>query len=64
MNPAPATSASGAEFTQLYGELRALAHVRLRRSEPITLLDTTNLVHETWLRFQKAGPTDVAGRAR
>ena len=60
MNGAPA----GDEFALLYDELRALAHARLRRSEPITLLDTTALVHETWLRVHKAAPADVGGRSR
>src|SRR5580700_4860304 len=32
-----------------------LAHSRLRRSGPCTLLDTTVLVHEAYLRFQRAG---------
>lgn len=64
MESAPAVSTPGDEFSALYGELRALAHARLRRSEPITLLDTTALVHETWLRFQKASPAGVVGRER
>ncbi len=59
MTGAPA----GDEFAAFYNELRALAHARLRRSEPITLLDTTALVHETWLRFHKAAP-DVGDRSR
>jgi len=42
-------------FASHYKELRQLAHRRLRRSERITLLDTTSLVHESYLRFLKAG---------
>jgi len=39
----------------LYGELRALAHSRMRRSGELTLLDTVGLVHESYLRLEKAG---------
>lgn len=42
-------------FSVLYEDLRAMAHHRLSRSEPITLLDTTSLVHESYVRFLKAG---------
>lgn len=38
-------------FAALYPRLRRLAHGQLRRNEPITLLDTTGLVHELWLRL-------------
>ena len=51
-------------FSLLYRELRLLAHARLRRNEPITLLDTTSLVHETYLRVAKAGRLDLADRAK
>jgi hypothetical protein len=33
-----------------YRELHSLAHQRLSRSPSITLLDTTSLVHECYLR--------------
>ena len=36
----------------LYNELRGLARSRLRRSGQFTLLDTTALVHEGYLRLQ------------
>jgi RNA polymerase sigma factor (TIGR02999 family) len=42
-------------FSALYEDLRTMAHHRLSKSEPITLLDTTSLVHESYLRFVKAG---------
>jgi RNA polymerase sigma factor (TIGR02999 family) len=47
----------------MYRELRELAHARLKRSEQITLLDTTSLVHEAYLRLTKVGRLDVSGRA-
>lgn len=51
-------------FSALYNDLRRLAHARLRRNEPITLLDTTSLVHETFLRVLKARRVDVSERPR
>ncbi len=42
-------------FASLYEDLRGLAHSRLRRSTPLTSLDTTGLVHESYLRFLKSG---------
>jgi RNA polymerase sigma factor (TIGR02999 family) len=41
-------------FELLYEDLRRLAHSRIRRSETITLLDTTSLVHDTYLRLVNA----------
>jgi len=41
-----------------------LAHARLRRHEPLTLLDTTSLVHETFLRVLKSSPVDVSESPR
>ncbi len=46
----------------LYDELRRLARSRLRRSGELTLLDTTALVHESYLRIQQAGKPEFAGR--
>ena len=41
-------------FASAYGELRLLAHSRLRDTHN-TLLDTTALVHESFVRFVQAG---------
>lgn len=41
-------------FAVLYDDLRRLAHGRLQRNEPITLLETTALVHETYRRVLNA----------
>ena len=38
-------------FTQLYGELKKVAQGQLRRLRPGGTLDTTGLVHETYLKF-------------
>jgi RNA polymerase sigma factor (TIGR02999 family) len=50
-------------FSMLYGELRNLAHHRLRRSKPCTLLETTALVHEAYLRLHRAGYVQIADRS-
>lgn len=60
----PAGDGSDASFSSMYHELRAMAHARLRRNEPITLLNTTSLVHETWLRFMQAGRSGFESRGQ
>ena len=57
-------AARDALYSRLYPELQRLARARLRRSETITLLDTTSLVHEAYLRFLNAGDLAFADRAR
>jgi RNA polymerase sigma factor (TIGR02999 family) len=42
----------GELYALLYPELHRLAHSRVRRSGEMTLLDTTSLVHEAYLRFE------------
>ena len=56
--------ALGQLYALLYPELRRLAHSRIRRSGDITLLDTTSLVHESYLRFEKSGALALADRAQ
>jgi RNA polymerase sigma factor (TIGR02999 family) len=46
-----------------YQELRELAHKRLRRGHPITLLDTGALVNECYLRLVKVGELYAEDRA-
>jgi RNA polymerase sigma factor (TIGR02999 family) len=43
--------AAGAAFSLLYDELRRLARSRLRQHQTMTLLDTTALVHESYLKL-------------
>jgi RNA polymerase sigma factor (TIGR02999 family) len=50
-------------ISHLYTDLRQLAHSRLKRSKPSTLLETTALVHEAYLRFHRAGYVRIADRA-
>lgn len=49
------TGAQDALFASAYPELRRLAHARLRDGGRNTVLDTTALVHESYLRFQRSG---------
>jgi RNA polymerase sigma factor (TIGR02999 family) len=42
-------------FAAAYPELRKLAHSRLRDGGRNTVMDTTSLVHESYLRFLQAG---------
>ena len=49
------TAARDALFSAAYGELHRLAHARLRGGGRNTVMDTTCLVHESYLRFVHAG---------
>ena len=51
-------------FSSFYEDLHRLAHARLRRNEPITLLNTTALVHETFLRVLKSDHLQVSEQPR
>lgn len=46
----------------LYPELRRIARARLRAQAPLTLLDTTGLVHESFLRLYQLQQLDVGDR--
>lgn len=47
--------ARDALFAAAYAELHGLAQARLRHGGRNTILDTTGLVHESYLRFMRAG---------
>jgi RNA polymerase sigma factor (TIGR02999 family) len=49
-------------FALLYADLQRLAHGRMRRAGELTLLDTTALVHESFLRLQGGGERDFPSR--
>jgi len=57
------SEALGQLFSELYEDLRHLAHARLRRHAPPAMLDTTSLVHESYLRFLKTGQAEISDRA-
>ncbi len=48
----------------LYRDLRRLAHSRLARSETLTLLDTTSLVHDAFLKLLDSKELQFADRGR
>jgi len=50
-------------YEALYPEMHALAHANLRRNRALTLLDTTGLVHESFLKLNGAGLVNAADRA-
>ena len=49
-------------FALLYADLQRLARSRMQRSGNMTMLDTTALVHESWLRFQGASEAVFADK--
>ncbi len=49
-------------FALLYQDLHKLARARLRRSETITLLNTTSLVHESYLRLSNTHELEFKDR--
>jgi RNA polymerase sigma factor (TIGR02999 family) len=56
--------ALGELYELLYPELKRLAHSRVRRSGDMTLLDTTSLVNESFLRFHKSGALSMGDRSQ
>ena len=50
-------------FELLYADLRRIAHAKLRRGAGPTLLDTTSLVHESYLRLNKLGQLQLQDRS-
>jgi RNA polymerase sigma factor (TIGR02999 family) len=49
-------------FDATYQDLRRLARMRLTHSARGVLLDTTSLVHESYLRFANAGELNITDR--
>jgi RNA polymerase sigma factor (TIGR02999 family) len=49
-------------FALMYNDLRRIARSRLAASGHQTLLDTSSLVHEAYLRFQRLGQIDLNDR--
>ena len=54
--------AASAAYSLLYDELRRLARAKLRPHQSMTLLDTTSLVHESYLRLVGADALPVEDR--
>lgn len=57
------SAAVDALFERLYPELRRLAHARLAGGGRHTMLETSALVHECYLKFANAGRLDLNDRA-
>jgi len=57
-------SARDSLFALLYQDLKKLARSRLRQNEAITVLDTTALVHESYLRYLDARALQFADRGK
>lgn len=55
-------TAIGQLYGILYPELRSLAHQRVRSLNNVQMLDTTSLVHESYLRLVNAGRINVENR--
>jgi RNA polymerase sigma factor (TIGR02999 family) len=55
-------SAADELVSLLYAELHRLAKSRLRQSGPMTMLDTTALVHESYLRMHGSAGLDFPDR--
>lgn len=49
-------------YALVYRDLHALAHAKLRAHRTMSLLDTTALVHESYLRLLGDGRLDLDGR--
>lgn len=50
-------------FALLYGEFRVMARARLRKSTPLTMVETTALVNESYLRMVRTGQLAVTDKA-
>jgi RNA polymerase sigma factor (TIGR02999 family) len=55
-------SAVGRIFELLYPELKAVARARLRANPRLTILDTTMVVNECYLRLQRMGSLETHDR--
>lgn len=51
-------------FATLYDDLRRLAHSRMRGADPPTMLGTTVLVHESYMRMVRSGRIQLKDRGR
>jgi RNA polymerase sigma factor (TIGR02999 family) len=49
-------------FELLYSDLHRMARARLAENGPVTMLDTTSLAHEAYLRLRNAGRIDLESR--
>lgn len=55
-------AAIGEIYSHLYSDLRSLAHSRIRHMNNRAMIDTTSLVHESYLKLLKTGSLNVENR--
>ncbi len=58
--PAPGTEGSDSDrfFSEVYAELRSIAHRRMKGERRSRTIQSTELVHEAYLRLRKGGGTE------
>ncbi|WP_127998748.1 ECF-type sigma factor [Piscinibacter defluvii] len=64
LDPPPGDGAVDTLFAATYRELRQLARARLRGGGRDVMLDTTALVHESYLKLSRTPPPDFPDRPR
>jgi RNA polymerase sigma factor (TIGR02999 family) len=62
--PVPAGGTSDAFFARVYDELRTLAHARMRGEQSGQSLQTTELVHEAYLRLRPGDGSEWKSRGQ
>ena len=62
--PDPSSTSSDLFFAQVYDELRALAHARMRGERTGHTLQSTELVHEAYVRLRPSGGGEWESRAQ
>jgi RNA polymerase sigma factor (TIGR02999 family) len=62
-NASPRGEGSDAFFARVYDELRAIAHARMQGERTGQTLQSTELVHEAYLRLYPGGTADWRNRA-
>lgn len=62
--PPAAGTSSDAFFTQVYDELRAIAHARMRGERVGHSMQSTELVHEAYVRLRPADGSDWQSRGQ
>jgi RNA polymerase sigma factor (TIGR02999 family) len=62
--PGPASPGSDLFFAQVYDELRAIAHARMRGERTGHTLQSTELVHEAYVRLRPPGGGEWVNRAQ
>jgi RNA polymerase sigma factor (TIGR02999 family) len=56
------TRAIGEIYARLYSDLRLIAHSRIRQLDNRAMIDTTSLVHESYIKLIKTGSLAVENR--